>query len=188
MTYFCRISPKLTSGAAECGRKNTRFVFLRPQLSSGFSHHPAFDLPSKLSFSSLYGKQSAERIGSRARQKGRKHGWQRVHPPKPPCCQPLPARAAAHNVPLFAAPRNKGCCWRLMPAQGWHAPTWARQPGEGAQGRGEGEQRPRMYKEVSERCAAPGCWTSLDSSRCSGEVWLPAGTCGVSIPGFGTGG
>lgn len=85
---------------------------------------------------------------------------------------------------------NKGCCCRLMPAQLWHAPTWAVGAGgahtrRGGPGRGISPQW--MYKEVYKGCAAPGCWRFLYSSCCSREVWLSAGTCGVSIPG-GTGG
>lgn len=55
MTYFCSISPKLTSPAVACGQKHCRFVFVVLQPGSCFSHrltdqkkknpkHPAFSI------------------------------------------------------------------------------------------------------------------------------------------------
>lgn len=71
-----------------------------------------------------------------------------------------------------------------MPAQGG---MWALRHGGGGtatQGHGQGEQSPVHVQGASPGFAAPVCWTFLG---CSGEVWLAAGTCGVSVPAFGGG-
>lgn len=44
MTYFCRISPKLTTAAAAGGEKHCCFVFLALQPDSSFSHHLASEI------------------------------------------------------------------------------------------------------------------------------------------------
>lgn len=169
----------------QCAGKNTVVLSdLALQAGSSFNHHLPNQNPQLFQFARK--TQFREDLVTSLPEQPKHSVW-RVYPPKPPCHQFLPAQAAAHNVLLFPATGNKGCCCRLMPAQLWHAPKWA----AGAAGRRGHRETRGAYQppvDVQGGFQAPGCWRALYSSCCSREVRLPAGTCGVPIPGDGMGG